>query len=104
MSILQSLSNLHSLCVYYNLNEIDTLYVYTTIAMKLTLFSRTPSGLEDVSKYPALFASLLASGAWSLDDLKKLAGLNFLRIFREVERVRRFFRRNLIPLKSIFQE
>ena len=37
MSILQSLSNLHSLCVYYNLNEIDTLYVYTTISMKLTL-------------------------------------------------------------------
>ena len=48
---------------------------------------RTPSGLEDVSKYPALFASLLASGAWSLDDLKKLAGLNFLRVFKEVERV-----------------
>lgn len=44
-------------------------------------------GLEDVSKYPALFASLLASGAWSLDDLKKLAGLNFLRVFREVEKV-----------------
>ena len=49
---------------------------------------RTPSGLEDVSKYPALFASLLASGAWSLEDLKKLAGINFLRVFREVEKVR----------------
>ena len=52
---------------------------------------RTPSGLEDVSKYPALFASLLASGAWSLEDLKKLAGLNFLRVFREVEKVSYFF-------------
>ena len=52
-----------------------------------SLFS-TPSGLEDVSKYPALFASLLASGAWSLEDLKKLAGINFLRVFREVEKVR----------------
>ena len=51
------------------------------------LYFRTPVGLEDVSKYPALFASLLASGAWSLDDLKKLAGLNFLRVFREVEKV-----------------
>ena len=49
------------------------------------LFAR---GLEDVSKYPALFASLLASGAWSLEDLKKLAGINFLRVFREVEKVR----------------
>ena len=48
---------------------------------------RTPSGLEDVTKYPALFASLLASGAWSLEDLKKLAGLNFLRVFKEVEKV-----------------
>ena len=48
---------------------------------------RTPVGLEDVSKYPALFASLLTSGAWSLDDLKKLAGLNFIRVFREVEKV-----------------
>ena len=51
-------------------------------------FFSTPSGLEDVSKYPALFASLLASGAWSLEDLKKLAGINFLRVFREVEKVR----------------
>ena len=48
-------------------------------------------GLEDVSKYPALFASLLASGAWSLEDLKKLAGLNFLRVFREVEKVSLLF-------------
>ena len=55
---------------------------------------RTPSGLEDVSKYPALFAGLLASGTWTLDDLKKLAGLNFLRVLREVERVR--IRRSLI--------
>ncbi|XP_059089019.1 uncharacterized protein LOC131885096 isoform X2 [Tigriopus californicus] len=47
----------------------------------------TPAGLEDVSRYPALFVSLLASGTWSLDDLRKLAGLNFLRVFQEVERV-----------------
>jgi membrane dipeptidase len=45
-------------------------------------------GLEDVSKYPALFVSLLASGRWSMEDLRKLAGLNFLRVLREVERVR----------------
>ena len=46
-----------------------------------------PVGLEDVSKYPELFTTLLASGMWTLEDLKKLAGLNFLRVFREVERV-----------------
>ena len=53
----------------------------------LFLFSRTPRGLEDVSQYPELFATLLASGMWTSDDLKKLAGLNFLRVFKEVERV-----------------
>ena len=65
--------------------------VIGNIAYRLSLPSfpsRTPSGLEDVSKYPALFAGLLASGTWTLDDLKKLAGLNFLRVLREVERVR----------------
>lgn len=44
--------------------------------------------MEDVSKYPELFATLLASGMWTLDDLRKLAGQNFLRVFREVEKVR----------------
>ena len=57
----------------------------------LLLYLRTPSGLEDVSRYPALFASLLASGTWSLEDLKKLAGLNFLRVLREVERVSKIY-------------
>ena len=71
----------------------ESFIVYAwVLSRSLSTFSlfdcRTPSGLEDVSKYPALFASLLASGAWSLDDLKKLAGMNFLRVFREVEKVR----------------
>ena len=47
---------------------------------------RTPQGLEDVSKYPYLFAELLAE-SWTEADLKKLAGLNFLRVFRRVEEV-----------------
>ena len=41
-------------------------------------------GLEDVSKYPALFAELLRRG-WEADDLGKLARGNFLRVFAEVE-------------------
>ena len=51
-------------------------------------FISAPIGLEDVSKYPKLFSTLLASGMWTIEDLKKLAGLNFLRVFREVERVK----------------
>ncbi|XP_037782456.1 dipeptidase 1-like [Penaeus monodon] len=49
--------------------------------------NRTPEGLEDVSKYPELFAELLQDPSWSLQDLKKLAGLNFLRVFGKVEEV-----------------
>ena len=48
-------------------------------------------GLEDVSKYPALFAELARRG-WSDNDLKKLAGENFLRVFAQAEAVARRLR------------
>ncbi|XP_037958930.1 dipeptidase 2-like, partial [Teleopsis dalmanni] len=47
----------------------------------------TPKGLEDVSAYPTLFAELLGVG-WSIEDLTKLAGGNFLRVMQQVEKVR----------------
>ena len=74
-------------CLNIDINKIIFVLLLKEYNNSFSLFS-TPSGLEDVSKYPALFASLLASGAWSLEDLKKLAGINFLRVFREVEKVR----------------
>ncbi|MGH7494314.1 MAG: dipeptidase [bacterium] len=43
-----------------------------------------PEGLEDVSKFPYLFAELIRRG-WSDTDLKKLAGENMLRVLREAE-------------------
>jgi membrane dipeptidase len=43
-----------------------------------------PVGLEDVSRYPALFAALLARG-WSEEDCAKLAGRNALRVLRAAE-------------------
>jgi len=43
-----------------------------------------PVGLEDVSKFPHLFAELIRRG-WSDADLKKLAGENMLRVLREAE-------------------
>jgi membrane dipeptidase len=49
-------------------------------------FNGPPTGLEDVSKYPDLFAELLRRG-YSEEDLKKIAGLNLLRVFRAVERI-----------------
>jgi membrane dipeptidase len=49
-------------------------------------FDGAPEGLEDVSCYPALLAELMRRG-YTREDIKKLAGLNFLRVFREAEQV-----------------
>ncbi|MFO1511858.1 MAG: membrane dipeptidase [Verrucomicrobiota bacterium] len=49
-------------------------------------FSGPPEGLEDVSKYPDLLAELLRRG-YSREEIKKIAGLNVLRVMRGVERV-----------------
>lgn len=43
-------------------------------------------GLEDVSKYPALFAEL-ANRGWSDEDLRKLAGENILRVMERAEQI-----------------
>ena len=48
--------------------------------------SDVPEGLEDVSKFPDLLAELLRRG-WSEADVRKLAGLNALRVMRDAERV-----------------
>lgn len=63
-----------------------------------------PKGLEDVSAYPTLFAELMGTGKWSADDLKKLAGLNFLRVFREVEKVRDDFKKaHVLPYEDVLK-
>jgi membrane dipeptidase len=43
-----------------------------------------PAGLEDVSRYPYLFAELVRRG-WKDEDLKKLAGGNLVRAFAGAE-------------------
>ena len=45
-----------------------------------------PAGLENVSKFPDLIAELLRRG-WKVEDVKKVVGLNALRVLREAERV-----------------
>jgi len=45
-----------------------------------------PVGLEDVSKFPNLFAELIRRG-WTDADLEKVAGKNLLRVMREAEAV-----------------
>jgi membrane dipeptidase len=56
----------------------------------------TPVGLEDVSTYPALFTELARRG-WNDADLRKLAGANAMRVWREAERVAGRLRRQRPP-------
>jgi membrane dipeptidase len=53
---------------------------------------RTPQGLEHVGRFPHLIAELMRRG-WSDDALAALAGGNFLRVFRAVERIGERLRR-----------
>lgn len=62
----------------------------------------TPHGLEDVSKYPTLFAELIGVG-WTIDELTKLAGANLLRVLNEAEAVRdKMQKENVKPIEDIF--
>ena len=56
----------------------------------------TPVGLEDVSKYPDLFAELIRRG-WSDANLRKLAGENLLRTFAKAEAVARRLQKTRPP-------
>jgi membrane dipeptidase len=64
--------------------------------------STTPIGLEDVSKYPALFAELARRG-WSDAELEKLAGRNLLRALRAAEDVARRLQANR-PASQVTRE
>jgi membrane dipeptidase len=50
--------------------------------------TEVPDGLEDASKFPDLVAELLRRG-WSEMDVKKVVGLNILRVMRAAEQVAR---------------
>jgi membrane dipeptidase len=57
---------------------------------------RTVQGLEDVSRYPFLFAELYRRG-WTDADLKKLAGGNLITVFTAAEQVARRLRKTTPP-------
>jgi membrane dipeptidase len=48
--------------------------------------SALPAGMESVAGYPALLVELMRRG-WNREDIAKVAGLNILRVMREVEAV-----------------
>jgi membrane dipeptidase len=53
--------------------------------------SSVPQGLENVSKFPDLVAELLRRG-WKVEDVRKVVGLNALRVLRDAERAARRLR------------
>lgn len=57
----------------------------------------TAAGLEDVSHYPDLLAKLMQDESWGEPQIKKLAGLNFLRVFAKVEKVRDEWQHEALP-------
>ncbi|CAC5417321.1 DPEP [Mytilus coruscus] len=68
-------------------------------------FDGVPSyttGLEDVSKYPELFTELHRQG-WTPDELQKLAGENFIRVFRKVEKIKQQLR-EIQPYEDVMPE
>jgi membrane dipeptidase len=60
-------------------------------------------GLEDVSKFPDLFAELARRG-WTEADLRKLAGDNLLRAFAQAEAVSQRLRRDRPPSTATIQQ
>lgn len=62
-----------------------------------------PQGLEDVSRYPRLFAELIRRG-WSDADLKKLAGENVLRAMERAEAVAAELQRTTAASTAQFEE
>lgn len=60
-----------------------------------------PEGLDDVSKYPLLFAELIRRG-WSDQDLKKLAGENLLRAWAKTEEVSARLKRERNPSTMVY--
>ena len=55
------------------------------------MVTRVPVGLEDVSKYPALFAELISRG-YSDEEVTKVARLNIMRVLGAVEKVAQHLR------------
>jgi len=62
-----------------------------------------PEGLEDVSKYPSLTAELLRRG-YKDDEIKKILGLNILRVMRDAERVSARLQKERAASPTIFRK
>ena len=73
------------------------------IGSDLDGITETVVGLEDVSKFPALFAELARRG-WSDTDLAKLANGNVMRVLVEAERVSARLRATTKPSTATIEQ
>jgi membrane dipeptidase len=64
--------------------------------------TQTDQELDDVSKYPALTAELLKRG-YSEADMRKILGLNVLRVLRQAEQVSRRFQSERGPSTAVMK-
>lgn len=62
----------------------------------------TPTGLEDVSKFPDLVAELLRQGV-SDEDAGKIVGRNLLRVWKEADEVAAKLQTHMLPLEDDLQ-
>jgi membrane dipeptidase len=62
-----------------------------------------PVGLDDATRYPYLTAELLRRG-YSDEDVKKILGLNFLRVMREVEATAKRLQKTRAPSVATMEE
>ena len=65
--------------------------------------SALPKGMEDVAGYPALLVELMRRG-WSREEVAKVAGLNILRVMREVEKVAAGLRQTEAPFEVLIED
>ena len=65
--------------------------------------SELPEGMEDVSRYPYLFAELIRRG-WSDEDLRKLANGNILRVLKQAEAVAERLQKTRQPSTRTIQQ
>jgi membrane dipeptidase len=63
----------------------------------------TVDGLEDVSKYPSLFAELARRG-WTDEDLAKLASGNVLRVLKQAEQVSARLKKTRKPSNATIEQ
>lgn len=67
---------------------------------------KLPIGLEDVSKYPQLFATMIEKG-FGLQDLRKIAFTNILRVMENVEHTKKelaSYANKIRPMESLILE